>query len=190
MEHLTSVHRKALAATGKVVASIQPAQWTAPSPCDGWDVRELTNHLVAGNLWAAELAAGKTIEEVGEALDGDVLGTDPAVAYERSSVAAAMAFEAPVALDAPCAVSYGPVPGSVYIGHRIVEVLIHGWDLAVATDQDSTLDPDLVAVCARIVEPQLAALRSSGAFGHANEASAGADAQTRLLMELGRAPRS
>jgi hypothetical protein len=74
-------------------------------------VRALVNHIVAGNLWAAELAAGRTIDDVGDRLDGDVLGGDPLSAYDVSAEAAATAFEAPGALDAPCAVSYGPVPG-------------------------------------------------------------------------------
>lgn len=186
MADLNDVHRKALDATGKVLAGVTSDQWSSPTPCEGWDVRELTNHVVAGNYWAAELGAGKTIEDVGSALDGDVLGTDPAASYRKSADAAAAAFAAPGALDAPCAVSYGPVPGSVYAGHRIIDVLIHGWDLATATGQDTTLDPDLVAACLEIVEPQLDMLQASGAFAPGGEAPAGADPQTKLLTWLGR----
>jgi uncharacterized protein (TIGR03086 family) len=91
---------------------------------------------VSGNLWAAELTAGRTIDEVDDRLDGDVLGDDPLGAYDASATAAAAAFELPSTLDAPCAVSYGPVPGSVYAGHRFVDVLIHGWDVGIATGQD------------------------------------------------------
>lgn len=76
----------------------------------------------------------------------------------------------------------------MYIGHRIIDVLIHGWDLAVATHQDTTLDPDLVSACAQIVEPRLDALHASGAFGHSSKVPGDADAQARLLMELGRNP--
>jgi uncharacterized protein (TIGR03086 family) len=186
MDDLNDVHRRTLEATGKVVAGITAEQWDQPTPCDGWSVRDLTNHVVAGNYWAAELAAGKTIAEVGTALDGDVLGNDAAGSYRKSADAAAAAFEAPGALDAPCAVSYGPVPGSVYAGHRIVDVLIHGWDLAEATGQDTTLDPDLVAACIRIVEPQLEMLQASGAFAPGGDVPADADEQTRLLTWLGR----
>jgi uncharacterized protein (TIGR03086 family) len=188
MESLTSAHRRALDSTGRVVAGIRPDQWTAATPCEGWDVRALANHVVAGNLWAAELASGKKVDDVGTALDGDVLGDDPAGAYERSAAAAAAAFEAPGALEAPCAVSYGPVPGSVYAGHRIVDVAVHGWDLAVATGQDSALDPELVSACEEIVGPQLEALQASGMFGESQETPAGADGQTRLLVSLGRRP--
>ena len=188
MEELTALHRRALDATGAIVARIGGNQWDAPTPCRGWNVRALANHVVSGNFWAAELASGKTIAEVGDRLDGDVLGDDAPATYRSSAEAAASAFEAPGALDAPCAVSYGPVPGSVYIGHRFLDVLIHGWDLAVATGQDTTIDPELVDACAVIVEPQAELLEASGMFGESAPVPADADPQTRLLVSLGRRP--
>ena len=185
---IAALHRRALDRTGVVVAGVRPDQLDGPTPDQEWDVRALLNHLVAGNLWAAELAAGKTIDEVGDRLDGDVLGDDPLAAYDRSASAARAAFEAPGALDAACAVSYGPVPGSVYAGHRFIDVFIHGWDLARATGQDPSLDPELVAACTEVLEPQLAMLQGSGLFGTPVEVPARADAQTRLLASLGRHP--
>ena len=67
----------------------RPSPASAPtsgthSVCDDWTVRELVNHVVSGNYWAFELAGGRTIEEVGDRLDGDVLGTDPLRAYDDS----------------------------------------------------------------------------------------------------------
>jgi uncharacterized protein (TIGR03086 family) len=185
MLDLAGLHRSALTATRTIVAGIKPEQWTAPTPLE-WDVRALVNHIVSGNLWAAELAAGATIDDVGDRLDGDVLGGDPLAAYDASVRAAAAAFEAPGALDAPCAVSYGPVPGSVYAGHRFIDVLVHGWDLAVATGQDATIDADLVEACLAVVEPQAEQLRASGSFGDHLRTPADADPQTRLLAMLGR----
>jgi uncharacterized protein (TIGR03086 family) len=183
-------HRRALSETGRLVAGVGSDQWGLPTPDEEWDVRELVGHVVVGNLWAAELAAGRTIAEVGDRLDGDVLGADPVTAYRESATAAAAAFEAPGALDAPCAVSYGPVPGWVYAGHRLVDVLVHGWDLAVATGQDTTLDPDLVDACLELVVPQAAMLRATGSFGGDVEIPPDADPQTRLLALLGRPARA
>ena len=186
MTDIATLHRQALEATGRTVRGIRPDQLTASTPAGEWDVRALLNHVVAGNLWAAELGSGKTIDAVGDRLDGDVLGDDPSASYDASARLAASVFEAPGALTAPCAVSYGPVPGSVYAGHRFLDVLVHGWDLAVATSQDTRLDPQLVAGCIDVVEPQLSMLQASGAFGPAIQAAADADPQTRLLAMLGR----
>jgi uncharacterized protein (TIGR03086 family) len=79
---IAELHSRALDATRGVIAGVRQGQWAAPTPCQGWDVRALVNHVVAGNLWAAELAAGKTISEVGDHLDGDLLGADPQAGYE------------------------------------------------------------------------------------------------------------
>jgi uncharacterized protein (TIGR03086 family) len=188
MLDMAGLHRSALAATRPIVAGVAHHQWTAPTPADQWDVRTLLNHIVSGNLWAAELAAGRTIADVGDRLDGDVLGADRIAAYDTSAAAAAAAFEAPGALDAPCAVSYGPVPGSVYAGHRFIDVLVHGWDLAKATGQDTTIDAGLVEACLAVVEPQADMMRAAGAFGPRVDTPANADPQTRLLALLGRRP--
>lgn len=185
---ISATHRQALDSIGPIVAGIREDQWELPTPCEGWTVRELLNHIVAGNLWAAALGRGRTIDEVGSALDGDVLRADPVAAYEMSAESAASVFELPGALDAPCAVSYGPVPGSVYAGHRFIDVLIHGWDLASATGQPTDLDPGLVAACWDVLRPQLSLLQASGAFGEAKPVS-GADqseSQASLLAALGR----
>lgn len=181
-------HRQALDATRRIVAGIGYDQWTAPTPCPEWNVRSLVNHIVSGNLWATELAAGRTIAEVGDRFDGDVLGADPLGEYDASARTAAEAFAAPGALDAPCAVSYGPVPGSVYAGHRFLDLLVHGWDLAVATNQDTALEPALVDACWDVVAPQLEMLRLSGMFGGEVENGSVADPQARLLGALGRRP--
>ena len=186
MSDIAELHAQALDRTGRVVAGIKPDQLQADTPCDGWDVYALLNHLVAGNLWAAELGAGATIEDVGDRLDGDVLGADPAASYAASAAAAAAAFRRPGAMEAPCAVSYGPVPGSVYAGHRFIDVFVHGWDLAVATGQDPDLDPGLIQACREIIEPQVAAFRAAGAFGDERPAPPDATDQQRFLAMLGR----
>ena len=101
MENIAQLHRASLDATRVTVAGVKADQWTWPTPNEGWDVRALLNHIVAGNFWAAELGASRTIAEVGARLDGDVLGGDPLGAYNASAAVAAAAFEAPGALEAP-----------------------------------------------------------------------------------------
>jgi uncharacterized protein (TIGR03086 family) len=78
------------------------------------------------------------------------------------------------------------VPGSIYCGHRFLDVLIHGWDVARSTGQDTALDPDLVEACWEVVEPQAELLAGSGMFGTSATAPPGADRQTALLALLGR----
>ena len=184
--NLPEHHAKALADTGRIVDGIKDGQWHDPTPSSEWDVRTLLNHIVGGNWWVRPLVEGKTIPEVGDRFDGDLLGHDPKSAYTLSAEDAAAAFRSPGAMAAPCAVSYGPVPGEIYAGHRFIDVLIHGWDLVKATGQDTWLDPELVQVCWDVVEPQVELLKGSGMFGTEPELPADADLQTQLLARLGR----
>lgn len=186
MASITELHDGALDATRTVVTAIGNDQWELPTPCDEWSVRDLVGHVVGGQLWAAELAAGKSIEDVGDRLDGDLLGDDPLGAYTRAAKLASEVFKADGALEAPCAVSYGPVPGEIYCGHRFVDTLVHGWDLAGATGQSTELDPGLVQGAIEVVEPQRELLVASGAFAGDVEVPEDADPQTTLLAWLGR----
>jgi len=182
---LPEVHAQALEHTRRYVAGVGDDQWALDSTCDGWDIHTLVNHIVSGNLWVPELVGGKTIEEVGDALDGDLLGSDPAAVYDASAEGAAAAFRAPDAMDVAVAVSYGPVPGSVYCGHRFIDVLIHGFDIAKPTGQDTNLPEELVEAAFEVIEPQREMLVASGQFTEL-PVPAGADRQATLLAMLGR----
>ena len=59
------------------VQQVKAAQWRDPTPCTEWDVHALVNHIVNEARWVRPLLAGKTLEEVGDSLDGDLLGDDP-----------------------------------------------------------------------------------------------------------------
>lgn len=185
---LPQLHAQALEHTKGFVGGVGADQWDQPSVCEGWSVRELVAHVVSGNLWVPELVGGKTIDEVGDRLDGDVLGDDAVAAYDASAGAAAAAFREEGAMERPVAVSYGPVPGEVYCGHRFIDVLIHGWDIAKSTGQDTALPADLVDACREVVEPQKDMLAGSGMFGEDHAGSAASDPQSQLLAMLGREP--
>jgi uncharacterized protein (TIGR03086 family) len=78
------------------------------------------------------------------------------------------------------------VPAEVYAGHRLIDVLIHGWDLARASGQDTNLAPELVDACFEVIAPQMDLLKASGMFGTEVEVADDADPQTKLLALLGR----
>ena len=184
--NLPESHEAALEWTQRIVAGVQEIQWSNPTPCEEWNARTLLNHIVAGNYWVAPLVEGKTIEEVGDKYDGDLLEHDAYGAYERSAKIAAHAFFEPGAMTALCAVSYGPVPGAVYCGHRIFDVTVHGWDLATGTGQDATIPVELVEACHEIIEPQAEALRQAGVLGPKVKLGSKASKQANFLALIGR----
>jgi uncharacterized protein (TIGR03086 family) len=68
------------------------------------------------------------------------------------------------------------------------DVFLHRWDLARATGQDETLDPDKCAEMFEAMLPMDDALRQSGHFGPRVDVPDDADVQTRLLAFIGRNP--
>ncbi|MGI8794565.1 MAG: TIGR03086 family metal-binding protein [Acidimicrobiales bacterium] len=157
-----------------------------PMTADLAAVRDLVNHVVSGNFWAKELTAGKTIDEVGDGYEGDLIGDDAPTVAKDAGRAASDAFSSPGAMEAMCAVSYGPIPGAVYCGHRIIDLVGHAWDLAVATSQDTALPDEQVRTAIEVILPQFEMLAGSGAFGDASDPGDAVALQTRLLSMLGR----
>src|SRR5215212_6793493 len=106
------LYARAMRQTERFISNVRPDQWTAPTPCTEWNIRDVVNHIVGENLWAVEIFQGKTIEEVGDRLNGDLLGNDPAGAYARSVPVASAAAEAPGTMETTCHLSFGDFPGS------------------------------------------------------------------------------
>ena len=62
---------------GAHVRAVGAGQWHDPTPDTEWDVRMLVNHVTVEQLWVPPLVGGKSVADVGSALDGDQLGDDP-----------------------------------------------------------------------------------------------------------------
>ena len=177
---------KAMANTKRYMDGVRADQWHAPTPNTEWDVKQVANHIIGENLWAGELLRGKTIAEVGDKFDGDVGGLDPAASYRASVSAATDAVTASGAMEAVCHLSFGDFSGADYSAQLFLDLLIHGWDVAKGTEQDTRLPSDLVEACLPIVREITAMARSFGVYGDDLPVSPDADQQTRLLALVGR----
>jgi uncharacterized protein (TIGR03086 family) len=176
----------AMATTQRYMDGVRANQWHAPTPNTEWDVKQVANHIIGENLWAGELLKGKTIAEVANKFDGDVAGSDPAASYRASVSVATAAVTAPGAMEAVCHLSFGDFSGADYSAQLFLDLLIHGWDIARATEQDTRLPPELVEACIPIAQEITAMARSSGVYGDDLQVSPDADQQTRLLALVGR----
>lgn len=179
-----ALHEEAQQVTHTYVTGVRSAQWENPTPCPDWNVRAVVNHLVSGNLWVRELSLGRTIDQVGTSLDGDLLGSDPVNAHAEAVAAAVDGFAAGDAMERLWPLSYGERPGRVYARQRFIDVLLHGWDIARATGQDPRLPERLVQACLTLVDR----VEVRAAWGFASvEVPDSAGAQERLLALAGRA---
>jgi len=180
------LHARALRLAGKAVAQVSLDDLDEPTPCSDWDLRALLNHMVSGNFWVRPLVAGRTITDVGDEFDGDLVGSEPISVYENSASDAADAFFAMGAMKAPCAVSYGPISGEEYCAHRTVDIVLHGWDVSQVVGAEYIVPADMIDAVRQIIEPSMESLRVTGIFGNEIGVPEDADEQTKLLAWFGR----
>jgi uncharacterized protein (TIGR03086 family) len=178
-------HAKALAAFDAVVRRVQVEQWSLPTPCRDWDVRALVNHVLSEARWTAPLLSGLSIADVGDRLDGDLLGDDPHASWGSGRDEATDAAR-DAGIDGVVQLSFGDTPMSEYLNQLTADYLIHSWDLAVAIGADSRLDPDLVDAVADWFAANVANYRAAGAVAAPVPVAETDDAQRRLLALFGR----
>lgn len=168
------------------VQQVKDDQWHDPTPCSEWDVHALTNHIVNEARWVKPLLEGKTIEEVGDSLDGDLLGDNPKASWGRAKEEELAALQALGDLDQEVHVSWGEIPAREYLMQVLVDHTVHAWDLARAIGADEKLDPALVDASYEMAVAAEPMLRQSGAYGDKVETPSDADLQTKLLAIMGR----
>lgn len=182
-----TVYRRAVEAWTARVDAVGSDQWSLPTPCEDWDVRGLVNHVVGEDAWTEPLMQGATIEEVGDRLDGDLLGDDPGAAARDAADRATRTVGAELPSAGKVHLSYGDEDMTEYVAQLTADHLIHGWDLAVATGGDPALDHDLVEAVAAWFAEREELYRAAGVIGARVETHG--DAQAELLARFGRDPR-
>jgi uncharacterized protein (TIGR03086 family) len=171
----------------KLLAGIDQDQWTLPTPCSEWTVRELVNHVHFGNKQFAAAASGTAEGPWRKEPDADLLGDEPVAAFRDFADAMLVAFGQPGALERIVVVGIGPVPGIAALHLRVVEHLVHGWDLLRATGQQAAFDEQVAAQAYAFTEAKLADVPSqSTAFAARKAVSDDAPALDRLAALLGR----
>ena len=164
---------------GGVVAGIAPDQLDRPTPCAGFTVRGVLEHMISGGTAFAAAYRGEAPADpdLSDPLGsfGDVLGDLVA------------AITAPGALDQQVQAPFGEVPGETFARFVVLDGLVHGWDMATATGQ--TYDPpaELVDAVDAFAHQAIDPLRDGGkTFADAVEPRPDASPIERLANYPGR----
>lgn len=184
---LLDAHGKALAGFDRVVGEIGNRDWSSPTPCSEWNVRDLLNHLVYEQLWVPDLLAGATVREIGDRYDGDVLGDDPIGRWRTSSAAAREAWLRPGVLSQEVDLSFGRAPATEYGWQMTLDLAVHGWDLATGIGAPSPLDDELSELLYAQFADEIERWQGT-AFAPPVPIGPDADPPARLLALLGRQP--
>ncbi|MFC4536037.1 TIGR03086 family metal-binding protein [Sphaerisporangium dianthi] len=171
---------RVLADVGELVAAVPPGHLGDPTPCEDWDVRALLDHLVWENLLWTSLAEGVPRSDFA----ADHLGGDHVAAFRAAAEATMAAFGRPGMLTR----RYGPAPGWRLVEQVVIEMIVHGWDLATAIGRPADLVPDVATAIMPSVREIYGDLPRTpgGSFAPERPAPVGATPADRLAAYLGR----
>ena len=171
------LYRRATDRAIRVAIGVRAEQLTDPTPCSAWS--DLLDHLTGGTeyLYAA-------LEQREPAPRQGTTATD----FESGVASALEGLAAPGALDQRC---MSPLGFEWSVGQAVagtfMDVLIHTFDLARASEQDERLDPALVDACIAMFLPDMPERgRQAGIIGPAVPIGPDATPQGVLLAAMGR----
>src|SRR4051794_8196718 len=134
------------AEVARVVAGVRDDQLTEPTPCTGTSVAALLDHLV-GLTVAFREAADKVPQAGGPRADAADLPADWRTRLPMQLDGLVAAWQHPTAWEGETDIAGMHMPAAAAGTAGLNEVLIHGWDLAVATGQEYRPDPGAVRAC-------------------------------------------
>ncbi|MGY1690396.1 TIGR03086 family metal-binding protein [Geodermatophilus sp. SYSU D01105] len=168
----------------RVVVGIRDDQLGAPTPCD-IPVAAVLDHL-AGLTLAFRMAAEKTPLPGAPEPSADDLAPDWRTRIPAQLDELVAAWRRPQAWEGTAEAGGVTMPAHVAAAVALDEVLVHGWDLAVATGQDYAADPSSVEAATGFAEQVAAGPVQPGLFGPPVPVPDDASPLHRLLGFTGR----
>lgn len=164
-----------------LVANTKADQFDDPTPCAKWTVRDLLAHIVGGTQFFREVMTRSEVGSPTPAL------ADPAAEYRAGADAYLAVLADPATLEGTVRPPFGEMPATAFLGITFTDQLIHGWDLAKATGQDTTIPPDLLALADGFARAAFTGFpRSPEIIDEPIDAGPDASDQERFLAFVGR----
>lgn len=176
--------RAATAWVVELLEGVSDDQLDSPTPCDDFDVRTLSAHLVAVAHRADALAEGadiRTMASIAEQYDAQT--------YAALIDQALDSWSDDAKLSVMVQMPWGEVPGAGALWGYVSETLVHAWDLAVATGRPAEADAELAETTLGVARQFIpAAIRTDPAvpFGPVVEPRPEAGPTERLANWTGR----
>ena len=177
-----------------IMSGTKAEQVTLPTPCPGYDVAGLIDHMVDAGYRAAALGRGQT-PPAGDNSPHIEL-TDAPAHLRRDAEEASQAWEDDSLLSSSFAMPWGEeYRGATLVNMYLAELAAHAWDLALATGQIDRLDPALAVPAldgARaMIKPEYRDMVAKGSpFAAEVPSPPDADNWERLAAFMGRDPRA
>jgi uncharacterized protein (TIGR03086 family) len=172
---LLDLYRQASDWTADKVAATSDLD--AATPCDDWTVRDLLDHMLDTQRYFAGAARGE--KSAPPSPTPPRLSTDdPTADFAKSRADVLAAYGEPGVIE-----KTGPA-----LGIAFSDQLLHGWDLARATNQDATMPDGLAQAAYEIIHGAFTEEQRKGVFKPEVPVDDDATPQQRLLAYAGRDP--
>ena len=187
-KNLNAEMAAAAAEAARVVSNVPEGTLSQRTPCGDWDLRTLLNHTILWTSYSAERRAhGGSVDE--ELMNKDFTA-DPGFRedYARQIRKATDAWGDPAAWEGDRDMMGSATPAADIGAMLLMEMALHGWDVARATGQEFNADDKTAAALEDIVQAQAELFRKYQGFADAIEPSRNATAFERALALSGRDP--
>lgn len=164
---------------------VDSSQLKNQTPCSEWDLEALLNHMIYELMWVPELLHGKTIAEVGDRFEGDMLRGNPAGAWQHAADSALVAVKS-ADLQKRVHLSRGDIPAEEYIYEIACDIFIHSWDVDQSMQCTLIFDETAAQTVYDFLAPRAEEYRQGNAFGPAVTVPEDAPLRIRLLALSGR----
>jgi uncharacterized protein (TIGR03086 family) len=186
--HAEMAAAAAEAARVMAAAPDAPAALDAVTPCPDWDLRTLLNHTILWTSYSAERRAhGESVAD--ELMSRDfTAGPDYQADYAAQIGKAAQAWSDPKAWEGDIGVMGDATPAADVAAMLIMEMVLHGWDVAQATGQEYVCDDAVAVVLLETVQAQGEMFRKYQGFAGIVTVPDDAPVFDRALALAGRDP--
>jgi uncharacterized protein (TIGR03086 family) len=119
----------------------------------------------------------------------DRIGDDPTAAFDAAATTAMTAmtvWHTPGVLQRTCSMASGATPALVVANINLLDVVVHGWDIAQATGEAAQIPPRLAEAILGFARQAIT--EEQRRRGFAAEMATGDTASDRLVAFLGRKP--
>jgi uncharacterized protein (TIGR03086 family) len=164
----------------QLLAGVKSDHLNSPTPCSEWTVNDLIGHIQGG-------AEGLAAKLSGSSPAGAQGGSDAVASYKAAVSRTLEAAKDPANLEKSVEAGGNEMPGGQFLSIMFLDHLVHCWDLAKATGQDTVMDPALVDACYGMFVPAIDQFRSDR-FGAAVTVSGTASTHDKLIAFMGRQP--
>ena len=166
-----------------VIQQISDDQWSAPTPCDGWNVADVVTHL------CGPMAAISTMAATGQGAAPEPIETDDPIGLWNSTRDDVLeSLHRPGATSQVGEFWFGESSIDDILAFAVWDQLGHAWDLAVATGQGVEVDPAIAEAAIEVISANADMLREGGMMAAEVEVASDAPAMDRFIGLIGRNP--